>query len=117
MQKGEYFMFPCFGVQRSVNNVFWYSVQHYANLLLHFSCIQFTFLIAQGEIQRISGKEMFPKLAALTDEFTQTQYEAAKLFEITYHSISNFPELAEVVRYSNTIQIIIGLCRGYEIWG
>ena len=77
----------------------------------------YIYTLVQDEIQRLSGKEMFPKLAALTDEFTQTQYEAAKLFEITYHSISNFPELAEVVSYfckkeSSQVTLRLYCCSG-----
>ena len=51
----------------------------------------------QGEISSYEGSQMFPQLEALADSFTQSQYEAARLFEIAYYSLSNFPDLSTEV--------------------
>ena len=51
------------------------------------------------------GNELLPELEALTDSLSQSQYEAAKLLEMAYCSISNFPELASEVRSSQVLDI------------
>ena len=46
----------------------------------------------------MTGNELLPHMVGLTTVLYQSQYEAAKFFEIAYYSVSNFPDLAVEVR-------------------
>ena len=68
-------------------------------------CVLFLFCFPKGDTaMALTG--MMQSLEILTQTLFGSQYEAAKLFEVAYYSVSNFPDVAVQVSAKHFIHMI-----------